>query len=54
MRPKQQAKSFQLPWLDSYGLKISSCYPSSGVVVSVQCLFCEKLGQEVNGDEEQK
>jgi hypothetical protein len=35
-------------------LKVSSHDPSSGVIVSVKCLFCEKFGQEVNGDEEQK
>ena len=54
MGPKQKVKSFQLPWLDSYGLKVSSRDPANGVIVSVKCLFCEKFGQEVNGDEEQK
>ena len=54
MGPKQKVKSFQLPWLDLYGLKVSSRDPSSGVIVSVKCLFCEKFGREVNEDEEQK
>ena len=54
MGPKQKVKSFQLPWLDSHGLKVSARDPSSGVIVSVKCLFCEKFGQEVNGVEEQK
>ena len=54
MGPKQKVKSFQLPWLDSYGLKFLSCDPSSGVIVSVKYLFCEKFGGEWNGDEEQK
>ena len=52
MGPKQKVKIFQLLCLDSYGLKVSSRDPSSGVIVSVKCLFCEKFGQEVNGDEE--
>ena len=54
MGPKQRVKIFQLPWLDSFKLKVSSRDPSSGVIVSVKCLFCEKFGQEVNGDEERK
>ena len=52
MGPKQKVKSFQLPWLDSYGLKVLARDPSSGVIVSVKCLFCEKFGQEVNGVED--
>ena len=51
MGPKQKVKSFQLPWLYSYGLKVLARDPSSGVIVSVKCLFCEKFGQEVNGVE---
>ena len=51
---KQKDKRFQPPCLDSYGLNVSSHDPSSGVIVSVKCLFCEKFGREVNGDEEQK
>jgi hypothetical protein len=54
MGPKQKVKTFQLPWLDSYGLKVSSCDPSSGVIVSDKCLFCDKFGQKVNGDDKQK
>ena len=54
MGPKQKVKIFQLLWLESYGLKISSHNPSSGVIVSVKCLFCEKFGQEGNEYEEQK
>ena len=54
MGPKQKVKCFQLPWLDSYGLKALACDPSSDVIVSVKCLFCEKLGREVNGVEERK
>ena len=49
---KQKVKSFQLPWLVSHGLKVSSRDPSSGVIVSVKCLFCEKFGWEVNVDKE--
>ena len=51
---KEKVKSFHLPWLDTYGLKVLSHDPSSGVIVSVMCLFCEKFGWEVNVDEEQK
>ena len=54
MGPREKVKSLQLPWLDSFGLKDSSCDPSSGVIVSIKCLFFEKFGQEVNGGEEQK
>jgi hypothetical protein len=43
-----------MPWLDSYGFKVSSHDPSSRVIVAVKCLFCEKFGQKVNGGEEQK
>ena len=52
MGPEQKVKIFQLFWLDSYGLKISSHDPSSGVIVSVKCLFCEKFGQGGNEYEE--
>ena len=41
---KEKVKSFHLPWLDTYGLKVLSHDPSSGVIVSVMCLFCEKFG----------
>ena len=40
---KQKDKRFQPPCLDSYGLNVSSHDPSSGVIVSVKCLFCENL-----------
>ena len=50
MGPKQKVKSFQLLWLDSNGLKVSSRDPFSGVIASVKCLFCEIFGREVNGD----
>ena len=54
MGPKQKVKIFQLLWLDSYRLKISSHDRSNGVIVSFKCLFCEKFGQEGNEYEDRK
>ena len=51
MAPKQKVKAFQDAWCLRYGIKISSRYPQSGVVISAKCLFCERFGKDVDEEE---
>jgi hypothetical protein len=53
MPSKASCSSFQMNWIENFGVKIASRDSGTSSIVSAKCLFCEKFGkEEEEGDDE--
>jgi hypothetical protein len=46
MPSNSDCKSFQISWIDKFGVKIASRDCTTSKVVSLKCLFCENMGRK--------